>query len=203
MEGAHSVSLYQSLTLFSSTWNRPQDHLGALMSHYNSYQTIFTLRVHTCAQAFVCTQVRASLKRCGLTLTLILDCLCRVSVISWLSISPPPSLSLLVSPALSLCMSVSVRGGQWALGYNCIALPSHSVSTPICLFNIQLSTLDLEASMTAQSHRQQRSRGWLLPETTEMIERGVIEGREKEMRSGKTRCKMLSLRQRWAGEQDG
>lgn len=53
--------------------------------------------------------------------------------------------------SVGLALLVTAGGGQWAPGYNCIALPSHSVATPICLFNIQLSTLDLEASMTAQS----------------------------------------------------
>lgn len=61
-------------------------------------------------------------------------------------------------------------------GYNCIALPSHSASTPICLFNIQLSTLDLEAS-------QQHIHGWLLQETAKMMGAGGggMERQEKEM----------------------
>lgn len=155
MEGAHSVSLYQSFTLFSSSWNHPRDHFGALMSHYNSYQTISApcvcIHVHT---AFVCTRVRACSNCCGLTLMLILDCLSRVTeiaVISCLSISHPLSLSVGFALSRAVCESTCV---WWTVGtgYNCIALPSHSVSTPICLFNIQLSTLDLEASMTAQSH---------------------------------------------------
>lgn len=37
------------------------------------------------------------------------------------------------------------------MGYNCIVLLSYPLSALICLFNIQLSTLDLEASVTALS----------------------------------------------------
>ena len=68
---------------------------------------------------------------------------------------------------------------RWTVGtgYNCIAPPSHSASTPICLFNIQLSTLDLEASATAQSRiRTDTSTGRLLWQTAAMIERA----RERE-----------------------
>lgn len=166
------------------------------------------LCAHTCAHTFVCTQVRASLKCCGLTLMLILDCLCRVSeitVISWLSISHPLSLTvgLALSHAVYKCVCVCVC---WTVGtgYNCIALPSHSVSTPICLLNIQLSTLDLEASMTAQSHIHNNTSMADFFQRPQKWQRGeMIERQGKEMRNRKTRCKMLSLRQRWTREHDG
>lgn len=50
---------------------------------------------------------------------------------------------------LHLCAACS----QWSAGagYNCIVLLSFPLSALICLFNIQLSTLDLEASVTALS----------------------------------------------------
>lgn len=164
--------------------------------------------VHTCSHTFVCTQVRASLKCCGLTLMLILDCLCTVSeitVISWLSISHPLSLAVGLALSHAVCMSVYVCA-WWTVGtgYNCIALPSHSVSTPICLFNIQLSTLDLEASMTALSHiHNNTSMADFFPRPLKWQGGEVMERREKERRNRKTRCKMLSLRQRWTREHDG
>lgn len=145
MEGAHSVSLYQSFTLFSSSWNHPRHHFGALMSHYNSYQTISVSCVCVRARVFVCTPVRAGSYCCGLYAHADI----RLSPQSFRD-SRDLCFCVLVSLPLVLCDCVC--GGQWALGYNCIVLPSHSVSTPICLFNIQLSTLDLEASMAAQSH---------------------------------------------------
>lgn len=62
MEGARSVSPYQSFTRFSSSRTRPQDHFGALMSHYDSYQTISAPRVRAGpaqARLFVCLLARA------------------------------------------------------------------------------------------------------------------------------------------------
>lgn len=49
-------ALYQSFTLFSFSWCHPQDHFGTLMSHYNSYQTIFVPCVHRriCLYMSVC-----------------------------------------------------------------------------------------------------------------------------------------------------
>ena len=94
-------------------------------------------------------------------------------------------------------MCVCVWWWSVGTGYNCIALPSHSVYTPICLFNIQLSTLDLEASMTAQSHihtntsmadspkrRRKRKRGANKKKTGEKEK----ERRKKKKKKKKTRC---------------
>lgn len=118
------------------------------MSHYNSYQTISVSFVCVGVRLCICLYVPAVAVVDLFTLMLILDCLCRGFF------SPSFSLFFLeiaVISSVGLALPVTAAGGQWAPGYNCIALPSHSVATPICLFNIQLSTLDLEASMTAQS----------------------------------------------------
>lgn len=85
------------------------------------------------------------------------------------------------------------------MGYNCIVLLSYPLSALICLFNIQLSTLDLEASVTAQS---------CICGSTSAVDfsqdrwkdgaggKCVMERQEKRNRAEKQGVKMLSLRQR-------
>jgi len=97
------------------------------------------------------------------------------------------SLSLCENVCAWVCVCVCVCVWQWqrvGMGYNCIALPFHSVSTPICLFNIQLSTLDLEAL-------QQHIHGWLLKETTKVIEKE--DDRETRKRNGKQKNKVQNV----------
>ena len=88
-------------------------------------------------------------------------------------------------------LSLAPRAAVWTVGtgYNCIVLPSHSVSTPICLFNIQLSALDLEASMTAQSHiHTNTSMADFSWGPLKMMEREDRKDRKKKWGAEKTRC---------------
>lgn len=90
--------------------------------------------------------------------------------------------------------------------YNCIVLLSHSVSALICLFNIQLSTLDLEASVTALSSirsgtsaadfSQDPLEGWSGEGRVAAGKDDSETGGEKRNRAEKQGVKMLSLRQR-------
>lgn len=130
MEGAASASLYQSPPRFSSC-NHPQECFGALMSHYNSYQTISEPCVSMPACTSVCTRVCSALTVAAF----------------------PPVLDCLRGFRRERDLHFSVPCWRWSAGtgYNCIVLLSYPLSALICLFNIQLSTLDLEASVTALS----------------------------------------------------
>lgn len=98
-------------------------------------------------------------------------------------------------------ISISSRRSA-GTGYNCIVLLSSPLSALVCLFNIQLSTLDLEASVTAQSCicGSMSAAGFSQDRWKDGagVGRwgGAMEKQEKRNRAEKQGVKMLSLRQR-------